>query len=498
VKRRDFLNYSATIAASTALAGCNSKSETNTPAAEPPQPKVVVEWNKSALDAIRVVKPGPPMVARALAMVHTAMYDAWAAYDKVAVGTRLRNLLRRPEAEHTQANKARAMSQAAYLVLLYLYPTEKATFDAKMTSLGFTPVLNNTDVNTPIGVGNLAAQAVIDYRRGDGANQDGTLAASGVPYADYTGYVPANPAALFSLPTPLSGIIAPDKWQPITYFDGGGIARTPGFIGPQWQRVIPFALTSASQFRPTPPKALGTPEFTAQAQRVMDVQVALTEKQKVIAEYWADGPASELPPGHWGLFAQFVSDRDKNSNDKDVRMFFAVANSIHDAAIATWEAKRFYDYARPISAIRFLMNGRTVQSFGVGGPAAGLVSVQGEAWRTFQVSTFPTPPFPEYTSGHSAFSAAGAEALKQFTGSDNFGASYTQAARTLRADTSLPAAALTLTWATFTEAANEAGISRIYGGIHFEDGNNAGLELGRKVGVQAYNKAKSYWEGTAT
>ena len=389
------------------------------------------------------------------------------------------------------------MSYAAYLALVNQYPTEKARFDAKMAALGFAVTPISTDSTKPEGVGTLAAQAVLDYRRGDGSNQDGTLATSGVPYADYTGYVPANMPAAFNASTPLTGIAFPGRWQPITYLDAAGVARTPGFIAAHWLKVTPFALTSAGQFRPTPPKAVGTPEFAAQAQKVIDVQIALTEKQKVIAEYWADGPSSELPPGHWGLFAQFVSNRDKNDNDKDVRMFFAVANAILDASIATWEAKRFYDYVRPITAIRFLKNAQTIQGYGSGGPAAGFGPIQGEAWRTFQVDTFPTPPFPEYTSGHSAFSASGAEVLKLFTGSDNFGATYTQTARTLRADNKLPAADIVLTWSTFTDAANEAGVSRIYGGIHFDDGNQAGLDLGRKVGAQAFAKAKSYWEGTA-
>jgi len=505
MKRRDFLNLGAGIAVSGTLAACSSDSDSTNaatpnlapPVADPVQPQVVVEWNKSALEAVRVIRPGPPMVARSLAMMHTAIYDAWAAYDSVAVGTRLHNLLRRPDIERTGSNKTKAMSYAAYLVLINQYPSEKARFDAKMASLGFTFAINIFDATKPEGVGNLAAQAVLDYRRGDGANQDGTLSASGVAYSDYTGYVSKNVPAVFNMPTPLSGILAPDHWQQLTYYDAAGVARTPGFIGPQWRNVSPFALTSAGQFRPTPPKALGTPEFTAQAQHVMDVQLALTEKQKVIAEYWADGPNSELPPGHWCLFAQFVASRDKNSNDNDAKMFFAVSNSIHDAAIATWEAKRFYDYVRPISAIRYLMNGKTVLGIGAGGPTAAFVSIQGEAWRTFQVDTFPTPPFPEYTSGHSAFSAAGAEVLKQFTGSDTLGATYTQAAQTLRADNKLPMVDLTLSWATFTDAANEAGQSRIYGGIHFDDGNIAGLDLGRKVGAQAYTKAKSYWEGTA-
>ena len=502
MKRRDFLSMGGVAALSGSLAACGSNGSTDQPAppATPPeaeQPKVVVGWNQTVLEAVRNVKPGPPMVARSLAILHTAMYDAWAAYDGVATGTRLRNLLRQPSAARTGANKTMAMSYAAYLVLVNQYPTEKPRFDAKMASLGFAIAPTIFDANRPEGVGNLAAQAILDYRRGDGSNQDGTLSSSGLPYSDYTGYVPANAAAAFGVATPLSGIAFPGRWQPITYFDATGIARTPGFIGPHWLKVTPFALSSASQFRPVPPKAVGTPEFAEQAQHVIDVQIGLTEKQKVIAEYWADGPNSELPPGHWGLFSQFVSNRDKNNNDKDVKMFFAVANAILDASIATWEAKRFYDYARPITAIRFLKNAQTIQGYGSGGPPAGFGPIPGEAWRTFQIDTFPTPPFPEYTSGHSAFSAAGAEALKQFTGSDNFGATYLQTARTLRADNKLPAADVMLTWATFTEAANEAGISRIYGGIHFDDGNNAGLDLGRKIGAQAFTKAKSYWDGTA-
>jgi len=503
MKRREFLTYGATLAASGAIAGCGGSDDDNVtisaPTQAPPdpaQPKVVVQWNEAALQAVRDVKPGPPMCARSLAIVHTAMFDAWAAYDSVAVGTRLQGLLRRPASERTNANKAKAISYAAYAALIDQFPSEKALFDSQMATLGFT-VTTSRDPATPEGIGNLAAQAVIDYRRNDGANQHGTLAVSGAPYSDYTGYAPVNPAAAFNVPTALSGITAPDRWQPISYFDAGGVVRTPGFIGPHWQNVIPFALTSASQFRPAPPKALGTPEFAAQAQHVIDVQLALTERQKVMAEFWADGPKSELPPGHWCLFAQLVSERDNNSNDTDVKMFFAMTNAILDASIATWEAKRFYDYARPITAIRFLKNGQSLMGYGSGGPAAGLVNIQGEAWRTFQVDTFPTPPFPEYTSGHSAFSAAGGEVLKRYTGSDAFGGTYTQPAATLRADNKLPTQTITLTWPTFTEAANEAGQSRIYGGIHFDDGNIAGLELGRKIGAQTFVKAKSYWEGTA-
>ncbi|MDY7576460.1 phosphatase PAP2 family protein [Actimicrobium sp. CCI2.3] len=123
--------------------------------------------------------------------------------------------------------------------------------------------------------------------------------------------------------------------------------------------------------------------------------------------------------------------------------------------------------------------------------------MNGEAWRPYQPTTFPTPPFAEHTSGHSAFSSAGAEVLKQFTGSDVFGSSYTQAARTLKLDPTTPAQDVKLEWATFTAAAEEAGMSRLYGGIHFSNGDLAGREIGRKVGAQVFAKAQSYWLGKA-
>ena len=254
MKRREFLNLGAVAALSGSLAACSSDGNTDQPAPTPTppeadQPKVVVGWNQTVLEAIRIVKPGPPMVARSLAILHTAMYDAWAAYDGVAIGTRLHNLLRQPTAARTGANKTMAMSYAAYLVLVNQYPTEKPRFDAKMVSLGFAVAPTIVDATRPEGVGNLAAQAILDYRRGDGSNQDGSLSASGLPYSDYTGYVPANAAAVFNVGTPLSGIAFPGRWQPITYFDATGTAKTPGFIGPHRLKGTPFALTSASQFR---------------------------------------------------------------------------------------------------------------------------------------------------------------------------------------------------------------------------------------------------------
>jgi PAP2 superfamily len=459
---------------------------------------ISVTWANSALEAIRNLghhpnplertRIGPPMVARSLAILHTAIYDAWAIYDDQAFPTRLR-IPRKPSATDTE--RIRAMSQAAHRVLSDQFPSETAFFDATMTGLGFPLNATTRDATLPEGIGNLAADVVLAATADDGANQRGNLTAGGSPYADYSGYASTNPPITPSQPSAAADIPHPERWQPLGYEDATHVMRIPGFIGPHWERVRPFALTDAAQFRPSPPASLLSQSFLDQARYVIGIQEKLETKHKVIAEYWADGPNSELPPGHWELFAAFVSTRDSHSLHQDAKMFFAVANAIHDAAIATWEAKRFYDYARPISAIRFLFRGKKIKGWN----GSTIATINGEAWRTYQVATFPTPPFPEFTSGHSAFSMAAAEALKRFTCSDAFGSSYTQTAP-LRVEPSLSAAVgIKLEWATFTEAALQAGESRLYGGIHFYEGNVAGLNLGRQVGAQAFEKAQRYWTG---
>ena len=122
--------------------------------------------------------------------------------------------------------------------------------------------------------------------------------------------------------------------------------------------------------------------------------------------------------------------------------------------------------------------------------------MDGSQWIPYQPSTFPTPPFAEYISGHSTFSAAGAEVLKRFTGRDQFGASVTFERGSSTIEPGLiPAQPVTLSWRTFTDAANEAGISRRYGGIHFEAGDLVGRATGRLVAAQAWQKAESYISG---
>jgi len=183
--------------------------------------------------------------------------------------------------------------------------------------------------------------------------------------------------------------------------------------------------------------------------------------------------------------------------DQDAKLFFALDNAVFDAGIATWESKRFYDYCRPITAIHFLKAGKMIKSWA--GPFQGVKMIRGEDWIPYQPATFVTPPFAEYTSGHSAFSAAAAQILKSFTGSDKFGNSVTFAPGVSHTEPgAVPAAALTLSWNTFSEAADEAGISRRFGGIHFQAGDLEGRALGRRVGRQVWVKALRFFNNPKT
>jgi uncharacterized protein DUF6851/vanadium-dependent haloperoxidase-like protein len=442
---------------------------------------VVLKWNDAALQSVRVTRLGPPQFARALGIIHTAMYDAWAAYDPVAVGTRLGGALRRPASERTDANKQKAVSFAAYRALVDLFPTQKSLFDSLMTELGYNPADVSTDITTAAGVGNVAAAAVLDFRHRDGSNQLGDLSPGA--YSDYTGYTPVNSP---------DEVVDINRWQPLRLPNG----QVQRFLVPHWGLVTPFAMTSGSQFRSGPVALFPSDRFRTETLEVLQLSGGLNDTRKAIAEYWSDGPGSESPPGHWQLHAQFVSRRDNHTLDDDIKMFFALGNALLDASIAVWETKRFYDCVRPITAIRQLFKGKWVLAWA--GPFQGNKLIDGKDWQPYQVPSFVTPPFAEYVSGHSTFSSASAEILKSFTGSDVFGASaVVKAGSSLIEPGATPAFDVNLSWRTFSIAADEAGLSRRYGGIHIRQGDLRGRTMGRLIGAQTWQKALTFFNGTA-
>jgi hypothetical protein len=171
-------------------------------------------------------------------------------------------------------------------------------------------------------------------------------------------------------------------------------------------------------------------------------------------------------------------------------MFFLLSNALLDAGIAAWDCKVYYDYVRPVSAIQSLYRGKSIIAWG--GPCEGAVEIEGENWLPY----IPTPPFAEYVSGHSTFSAAASEVLSSFCESEKYGEEVVipKGGSRIEPDCT-PAENLTLKWKDLKDAADQAGISRLYGGIHFHDGDKEGRKLGVKVGCAVWEKAVDYFNG---
>jgi hypothetical protein len=462
-------------------------------AAPLPAPNVILQWDNATLQGVRDSKLGAPMASRALAIVHTCIYDAWTAYDEKAVGTQLSGILRRPAPERTLANKQRAISYAAYHSLADVLPADtESIYKPLMRQLGYDPEDGSADIETPTGIGNVACGAVLEYRHHDKANQLGDLAQG--PYSDWSGYSPANPPSLVPIRTAAAD---PNRWQPLIYVDSSGNLTSQRFAGAQWCFVIPFALAGADEFRGSlgpGPARYGTAEYEEQVRELVNLSANLTDREKMIAEYWFDGPDSEQPPGHWLRFAEFVSARDHHTLDEDVKMLFVLSNAMMDAGIAAWEAKRTSDSVRPVTAISTLFRGKQIRAWG--GPGKGAIEMDGSQWIPYEPVTFPTPPFPDFVSGHSTYSAAGARILLLWTGSDGFGDSVTIAAGSSKIEPGMtPREPVTLKWETFSVAADEAGMSRRYGGIHFLRADLAGRKLGRMVADRVWAKAQAYFGG---
>ena len=483
-----------------------------------PSPTVSVLWDKAVQQAVINTSPGPTVASRAYAMLHTAMFDAWSAYDPKAMSTQFGDYLQRPVSEITEANKSEAMSYAAYRVLSDLFPTQTTIFDELMGELDLNP--NNTQgITIHAVICNIIASKLLKSRHQDGSNQ----------LDDYKNedYHSTNT---------IEKIIEIDRWTPeLVPIDAepGTENHTQKFLTPQWGNVTPFALESGNQFRPEAPEPfllvdgnvnleektitledgsvldidkslIGdviNPEFIAQTQEVIDISANLTDEQKLIAEFWEDGGGTSFPPGTWMTFGQFVSARDNNTLDEDAQLFFGLGNAVFDAGIATWEAKTYYDYARPVRVVRELGKLGLIGDFNeeLGGhaidawtPENGTQTILATDFLTYQTpGSHPSPPFAEYTSGHSSFSAAGAEILELFTGSDEFGASVSFNPGESRFEPGqTPTEPVTLEWDTFSEAADEAGISRLYGGIHFTDGEINGRNLGEEVGQAVWDKTQ--------
>lgn len=221
---------------------------------------------------------------------------------------------------------------------------------------------------------------------------------------------------------------------------------------PGWGRVTFFAVGDPAAFRPPAPPAVGTPEYERAAAEVAALGRAdsrvRTRDQTDVAHFWADGEGTVTPPGHWNRIAQAVA-ADRGLTTAEAARLFAVLNAaMADAAVVCWDCKYRFDVWRPVTAFQ----------------------ETDPTWTPL----LPTPPFPAYTSGHSSFSGSAAAALAAYFGTD-------EVAFTSTSD-GLPGA--TRSFRRFSAAAEEAGMSRVYGGIHWQFDNTAGLRCGRAVGTE--------------
>lgn len=560
---------------------------------------VARQWNEQLIDAIRIDTPRPTVHARNLFHVSSGMYDAWATYDPTSVGH-----FTQEQQPANVAAQEEALSYAAYRILSSRFSsspgaaTSLASFDAQMNSLGYDSTVTTTTGNTPAAIGNRIAQTILQYGMTDGSNEQNG-------FVDTTGYVSVNPAMDVSAPgTTLND---PNRWQPLT-ING----ETQDFLTPHWGNVTGFAAPAPGSngltMDATPPPSLGgtdDAEFKAAVvevihySRTLDAfngtmvdispaslgnntvgtndgsghavnpatgapyapnMVSLGDYGRVLAEFWADGPHSETPPGHWNTLLNEVSDHPLlekriggagpvvNDLEWDVKAYFALNGAVHDAGIVAWDNKTYYDYVRPISMIRHmgglgqstdstsssfhedglpleagLIEEITAATTATGerhehlagnegkiavhawaGPPSGSNTVAGvdwilaEEWMPYQADDFVTPGFAGFTSGHSTFSRAAAEVLAAITGDDYFPGGVGEF--TAAADTSLgfeagPTQDITLQWATYYDAADEAGLSRLYGGIHVEADDLLGRVTGAEIGIEAYELAALRFEG---
>ena len=312
-----------------------------------------------------------------------------------------------------------AVTGAAHAVLSYLYPAQHSLFDAvKAASLAQVP--DGAAETGGLNFGKSIGDAIVALRTSDG-------------WDNFVNYVPTN---------------APGHWQETEPI------YAPA-LDPQWANLDPFSGTDLHQFAPAGPPPLTSQEWADALNETKTLgrfdSTVRTADQTQIARFWADGAGTSAPPGHWNFVAQQVARDQGNSIAENARLFAMLDIALADAAIVAWQAKYKDDLWRPVTAIR---NADT--------DGNDLTTVDA-TWSSFLI----TPNFPEYTSGHSTFSGAAAAVLTSLYG-DNYAFTATSQG--------LPG--VTRSFRSFQAAAEEAGRSRIYGGIHYQFSNEDGHEAG--------------------
>lgn len=601
---------------------------------------VARQWDEALLSAIRIDFPAPTVHSRNLYHTSAAMYDAWAAFDAIADGVfyTQKHTASNISAARNEAISYAAYRVLSERYTHSVNPTaSQAIFDDLMDNLGYNRNITTTVGSSPAAVGNRIAAQLLAGTINDGGNEaNGYVDNTGyVPLN--TPMTVDYPSVTGKDGTPLAD---PNRWQPLFIHSSvtqngleGESLQT--FVSPNWGGVTTFAMGhdgtsgpySWSGIDPGMPPLLngvGDDAYRSDTMLLIDYSNALDPNQgpgaelinispntsgnrplgthddqgyvtnpvtgtpyadnfvkradygRVLAEFWADGPTSETPPGHWNVIANLVSDDARlqkriggegatvDDLQWDVKLYLSLNGAVHDAAIAAWGAKAVYDYVRPVTKIRYqggmgqssnpalasyhpdglpleagVVELITVESIAPGGrhrnayinanvdaegnfiqnyteaemvgkiaihawnhepedpstQVSGTNWILAENWVPYQADNFVTPAFAAYVSGHSTFSRSAAEVMAAITGSPYFPGGLGE----LTFDTSFldfemgPSQSITLQWASYFDAADEAGISRLWGGIHVPADDFAGRIMGAQIGQDAFAYAQDFF-----
>jgi len=371
---------------------------------------VVTDWNDAALNAIRAGRTAPPIASRSLAILHVSIYDAVNGIARTNEPYLVQS------SAPSSASREAAASAAEHKALVNLFPAAASSFDA-LHAATLAGIPNGPQKTAGIVWGEFVANQILAARGNDGSD-------ALVPPPDGSG---------------------PGEWVPTPP------AFAP-YLLPQWGFVVPFGMSSSSQFRPPGPPSLDSEQYAADYNEVKALGAAVgstrTEEQSQIALFWADGAGTETPPGHWNSIAQIIAAAQGNMLEENARLFALLNIAMADAAICAWDAKYTFHFWRPVTAIAF--------------------AEPNLMWASFIV----TPPFPDYVSGHSTFSGAAATVLPLFYGTEDL--PFTTGSDFLPG--------VTRSFSTCLDAAEEAAVSRLYGGIHFRSANEDGLQAGISIG----------------
>ena len=380
----------------------------------------VLYWNNQALDATRLARNPPPMSSFFFATFHAAIFDAVNGVTRTHHGW----LVNDPAPAGVDLDAA--IAGAAHTTMVALWSATSNPHNLQVA-----------------------------YEKAIAAIPDGKAKTDGIVWGEHVAQLVLEKISTAGYNKPIPGNYSST--------DAGKWRETPAAFRPPllpfWGHVTPFVLKSQDQFRCPPPESLGSEAYAAElafvAKKGARDNADRTEYETLSTPFWNDDLGTSTPPGHWNMIAEDLARR-KNLSVPDTARLFALLNFAQaDSAISCWETKFFYNVWRPETALR---------------EVNPQLNPKAEAIPDF-IPNMPSPPFPSYTSGHSTFSGAGARLLAVFFGSDDIEFSVTSDA--------LPGAVRT--FKKLSDAQQEAGMSRVWGGIHTMTDNLEGQKAGVKI-----------------